>query len=99
MSEETARFAFRALLAWPHLAPEWRAALARAGHAVERVAAELGRAFHWLAAKTGFPTLLVAAAVLVVALRLARKMGRLAIEFVIAMVALLVLQKLGWMRW
>ncbi len=73
--------------------------LARVGAWVVRAWTELGRGFAWLSTRTGFPALILAAAALVLGFRLARKVGRLAIEFALALVLLIALRKLGWMTW
>ena len=64
-----------------------------------RAVVELGRAVAWIATKTGLPSLIVVAAALVIALRLARKVGRIAVEFALAIVLLLALKKIGWVGW
>jgi hypothetical protein len=64
-----------------------------------RAEAEIGRAFGWVAAKTGLSSLLLSAALLVLGFRLARKMGRVAVEFALALVVLIALRKLGWAIW
>lgn len=77
----------------------WVLAIERAWSAAGRVVAELGHVLTWLATKTGFPSLVLAAAALVLSIRLAKKLGRVALEFALALVVLLALQKLGVMRW
>ena len=66
---------------------------------VQKYVVETGHVLSWLAAKTGFPSLVLAAAALVLSIRLAKKLGRVALEFALALVVLLALQKLGVMHW
>ncbi|MBK6690632.1 MAG: hypothetical protein IPG50_00240 [Myxococcales bacterium] len=64
-----------------------------------KVFTDLGRAATWLSLKTGLPLLMLSALALVLALRVARKVGRIAIEFALALVLLLALRRLGLMTW
>lgn len=80
------------------LNPQMRAAAERAFRSLGHAWTEGARTFAWLATKTGFPALVLAAAALVIGWRLAKKLGRLAIEFALAFVVLVALQKLGVVR-
>lgn len=71
--------------------------LAQAGPTLGTALHEIGKSLGWLSSKTGLPSLILVAAALVLALRLARKVGRIAVEFALALVLLLALRKLGWM--
>lgn len=81
------------------LNPQVRAAVERAARGLGHAWIEIERTFAWLATKTGFPMLVVAAAALVIAWRLAKKLGRIAVEFALALVVLVALQKLGFVHW
>ena len=77
----------------------WVQAVERAWAAAGRIVVETGHVLSWLAAKTGFPSLVLAAAAPGLSIRLAKKLGRVALEFALALVVLLALQKLGVMHW
>lgn len=79
----------------PHV-PTVTGALASLGPTLAKVGHEIGKSLGWLSSKTGLPSLILVAAALVIALRLARKVGRIAVEFALALVLLVALRKLGW---
>ncbi len=60
---------------------------------------ELGKALSWLSARSGLPTLIIMAGALVLSLRIARRVGRIAVEFALAVLVLVALRRLGWMGW
>lgn len=53
----------------------------------------------WLSSHTGLPVLLVAAALLVVGYRLARRTARFALEVAVVAAALLAATHAGWLAW
>ena len=59
----------------------------------------LRHALRWAAHHSGLPIVVVAAVALVVSFRLARKVGRLAIEVGVVSVVLLAATRLGWISW
>jgi hypothetical protein len=83
------------LIQWPvlPLPPFWLLASGRLG------ATHLRHALHWIAHHTGLPIVLVAAVLLVVAFRLAKRVTRFAVEVALVVALLLVATKLGWISW
>jgi len=57
------------------------------------------KALAWLSASTGLPTLLVAAALVVVGYRILRRTARVALEVAVVTAALLAASQAGWIRW
>ncbi len=73
-----------------------RAALARLGASLPDLARHW---LHWVSLHTGAPALLVAAVVIVVAWRLARKSARLVLEVGLVVMVLLMATRLQWIHW
>jgi hypothetical protein len=63
------------------------------------VGAGLRTALRWGSAHTGLPVVLVAAAGLVVSLRLARRWAGFAVEVAVAAGVLAAATRFGWIRW
>jgi hypothetical protein len=57
------------------------------------------QALHWTSGRTGLPVVVVAALSLVVAWRIARRTWHIALELALAVAALLMATRLGWIRW
>ncbi len=69
-----------------------------------RPTAELALAFakhalRWTAGRTGLPAIVVAALAIVVAWRVAKRTWHIVFELALAVAALLVAARLGWIRW
>jgi hypothetical protein len=73
----------------PLTAPTWLAALGHAARAGLR----------WGSVHSGLPVVVVAAIVLVVSWRLAKRTARLALEVTVVTAALLAATRLGWITW
>jgi hypothetical protein len=61
--------------------------------------AGLRAALRWGAAHSGLPVVLVAALVIVLSWRLAKRSARLAVELAVVTVMLLMATRLGWITW
>jgi len=57
------------------------------------------QALRWTSGRTGLPVVVVAALSLVVAWRVARRTWQIALELTLAVAALLMASRLGWIRW
>jgi hypothetical protein len=54
---------------------------------------------HWASARTGLPAIVVAAVVLVTAVRVFKRSFRLAVELALAVVLLMAATRFGWIAW
>ncbi|MGH7282966.1 MAG: hypothetical protein ACRELY_15690 [Polyangiaceae bacterium] len=81
-----ARHLYAAL--WPTLSRELKASLSHFHHAAE-----------WIARHTGIPAILVAALLIVLSWRMAKRMAHVAVEVAVVSVLLVALTKLGVVSW
>ena len=80
--------------------PSWLATLeARLLPDVASAVAAGKHALRWAAGRTGLPVVVVAALALVLAWRVARRTWAIALELALAVAALLLATRLGWIRW
>jgi hypothetical protein len=81
------------------VSPSWIDLEARLRPAAEAALATAKHALHWTAGRTGLPVVVVAALAMVVGWRVARRTWHIALELALAVAALLVASRLGWIRW